>query len=157
MVRQFFKKRPFISRQKASKKTINPGLQDVQQAIVLLCIVILFVMCHGLRVILNVNELVKLNIKQSNNTELDNGCLKINDTVWEVLPAVSHFMLQLNSSANFAIYFLFNRRFRNVFKSRCSAIFNKCCCLILEDEDTTSNKNNESTKNRKHQNVSMLK
>ena len=158
MVRQFFKKRPFISSQKdPSKKTINPGLQDIQQAIVLLCIVILFVMCHGLRVILNVNELVKLNIKQSKNMELDNGCLKINDTVWEVLPAVSHFMLQLNSSANFAIYFLFNRRFRNVFKSRCSEIFNKCCCLILEDDDTTSNKNHESTKTRKHQNVSMLK
>ena len=158
MVRQFFKKRPFISSQKdPSKKTINPGLQDIQQAIVLLCIVILFVMCHGLRVILNVNELVKLNIKQSKNMELDNGCLKVNDTVWEVLPAVSHFMLQLNSSANFAIYFLFNRRFRNVFKSRCSEIFNKCCCLILEDDDTTSNKNHESTKTRKHQNVSMLK
>ena len=84
---------------------------QTRQAIVLFAIVILFVCCHALRILLNVNELLTLKVVRAS---INNGCLGV--PFWALIGvAVSHFLITVNSSANFFIYCFMCTTFRNIF------------------------------------------
>ena len=80
-------------------------------SIVLLIIVIVFIICHSLRIVLNIHELVTLeNIQAS----MENGCLGF--PYWDLIAsATSQFLITFNSSANFFIYCFISTKFRELF------------------------------------------
>ena len=82
------------------------------QSIIVLCLVILFVCTHILRGILNIREIASFEwILQ----EHERGCNGV--TFWAMLLVpISEFMLLLNSSANFFIYYLFHKDFTSLIK-----------------------------------------
>ena len=82
-----------------------------RQAIVLFAIVILFVCCHALRILLNVNELLTLQVVRAS---IKNGCFGV--PFWALIGvAVSHFLITVNSSVNFFIYCFMSPTFRRIF------------------------------------------
>jgi hypothetical protein len=121
---------------------VTQRLQDIQQAIVLLCIVGVFVTCHGLRVLLNVNELIKFQQFMQLTEKKEDICIDLNNKVWKILPSISHFLLQLNGSANFFVYCLFNRTFRNVLKKKIRFIISKWFCVMVHISNNNVQNNN---------------
>ena len=82
-----------------------------RQAIVLFAIVILFVCCHALRILLNINELLTLSVVRAS---IKNGCFGV--PFWALIGvAVSHFLITVNSSVNFFIYCFMSPTFRRIF------------------------------------------
>jgi hypothetical protein len=97
----------------------------IQQTRILFSIVILFILFHILRIILNIEEFATL---EKRKMAKGMGCEWLQ--YWTIIAApVSHILLQINSSINFVIYCFFNKSFRhelvtwwtsflNVFKMR---------------------------------------
>ena len=129
------KRNTFIQRQKKRKKSSFHGIEyqkqrlatfknHRQQTIILHTIVILFLLCHALRIVLNINEwmIVEDYIKAK---EL--GCPS--RRFWSSLATpVSHLLLQINSGANFFIYSVLNETFTKVLKEK---IVNVLVCFKL--------------------------
>ena len=89
------------------------GLQSekIQQTFTLFGIIAVFIICHALRVIMNVKELFDLeNIKQS----LALGCNPWSYSFMVMVP-ISETLLQINCSVNFFIYCGLNQRYKKVF------------------------------------------
>ena len=85
---------------------------EIKQTLVLFAIVALFVICHALRVILNVEELT--NLGKSYQQRLEERCANF----WAVLVTpISTLLLQINSSSNFFIYCFFDKIYRDLLKS----------------------------------------
>ena len=96
----------------------------IQQTMILFVIVILFVLSHVLRIILNIEEMKSL---REEREALDKGCewLKF----WTIIVApISHLLLQINSGINFFIYCFFNQSFRDVLLSKLCVLFNLNNC-----------------------------
>ena len=88
------------SRKELSKK-------ENRQTFVLFAIVALFVICHALRVILNIAEFF----------EKYSGCE--GKPFWTIVSIpIAAFLLQLNSGTNFFVYCVFSELFREVVKSK---------------------------------------
>ena len=72
-------------------------------------IILVFLVCHAPRIILDINELV--------NLETSEYCAKIGAvpfSFWSILLLnVSHFLLVMNSSVNMIVYCLLGSRFRS--------------------------------------------
>lgn len=84
--------------------------EETRQAILLFAIVILFVCCHSLRILLNVNELLTLKVVRSS---IKNGCFGV--PFWALVGVpVSHFLITFNSSVNFFIYCFMCTTFRRI-------------------------------------------
>ena len=84
--------------------------EETRQAIVLFVIVIMFVCCHALRILLNVNELLTLEVVRAS---IHNNCASF--PFWAMISAsVSQFLITVNSSVNFFIYCFMSRQFRKV-------------------------------------------
>ena len=83
---------------------------NVKQRFVLFAIVAMFFMCHLLRVVLNIAETVDSEIKEE---QWKKGCPGIGFWGMIVLP-ISGFMLQVNSSANFFIYCIYDHLFNDI-------------------------------------------
>merc|ERR1712224_1036398 len=78
---------------------------------VLFAIVILFLLFHILRILLNIEEF--LSLLKMNQAEKEN-CKWL--PFWTMIAVpVSHTLLQINSSINLFIYCFCNKSFRNVF------------------------------------------
>lgn len=104
------------------RQNIISAKSNTQQAIILHSIVIVFVICHSLRIVLNIEEWI--NIKAS-----ERGCYRF----WTMLAKpVAHLLLQINSSANFVIYFVLNKTFTNVLRQKLISMF-RCCRQKLDD------------------------
>ena len=93
--------------------------EEQSQATVLLGIVITFFICHVLRIVLNVEEIVsfeeltRIQEEANNNNEICSGV-----QLWTMLTNdVSHLLLQLNSSITFFIYLYFSTQFKDASKS----------------------------------------
>ena len=69
----------------------------------------MFLSCHLLRVVLNIQESVYFEWKFA---ELEKGCAGVKFWAMVLVP-FSEFMLLANSSGNFFIYYLFQKDFRN--------------------------------------------
>ena len=81
----------------------------IQQTKVLFSVAIMFGMFHFLRMILNVEELLTLEIRRMARNK---GCEWLQ--YWTIISApVSHLLLQINSSINVFIYCYFNKLFRD--------------------------------------------
>ena len=130
----FRKLKEYVSRQPSAKrsdvensspvprKMIRKEKDVIQQTMVLFAIVILFLLFHILRILLNIEELSSL--------------LKINEAKKEkcewlpfwtlVAVPISHTLLQINSSINLFIYCFCNKSFRNVLKMKLRSLVLLC-------------------------------
>ena len=87
--------------------------KEIRQTFVLFTIVALFVICHALRVILNVEELTT-NLGKSYQQRLEEECVNF----WAVVVTpISTILLQINSSSSFFIYCFFDPIYRDLLKS----------------------------------------
>ena len=74
----------------------------------------MFILCHFIRAVLNIQELVYFEWKLK---EIIKGCAGVKYWAMVLVP-FSEFMLLTNSSANFFIYFLFHNEFRHIIQNR---------------------------------------
>ena len=119
--RQLTRRKSSVGLQKYKKQSDNIKIHT-QQAIILHAIVIVLVLCHALRIILNINEWIMM---EDNIKAREMGCYNVQ--LWSTLAApVSHLFLQINSAANFFIYSIFNATFAKVLKEKLKDLI-KCC------------------------------
>ena len=86
----------------------------VQQTLMLFAIVILYLICHTPRTILNIEEFVTLNdVKMAKEC----NCAWLHYWTIIVVP-ISHILLQVNSGTNLFIYCLFNSLFRKALRHK---------------------------------------
>ena len=83
--------------------------KDHRRTFILFCIVALFVVCHALRMVMNIEEL-------SNLTRQTEGSEQCPLRYWAmmIIP-VSSLLIQVNAGANFFIYCQFDKTFREIF------------------------------------------
>ena len=104
--------------------------EELRQAIVLFGIVIAFFVCHVLRIVLNIEEIITYEDwiqteERSNKAGKRCGGVQF----WTMITTdVSHLLLQVNASINFFIYCFFSKQFKKVLKAK-SCRFAKCCRL----------------------------
>ena len=104
---------------KASRQKTN---SDVKQTFMLFSIVILFVLCHSLRIVLNTTEFLSL---ETLATQRQKGCDGI--SFWQhICMPLSEFLLLFNSSANFFVYMLFDKGFQLILIERFSVLKRYC-------------------------------
>ena len=115
----------------------------VQQTTVLFAIVVLFVIFHVLRIILNIEELDSLyHVRRAK----DMGCEWLQFWTLIAVP-ISDSLLQINSSINFFIYCVFNKSFRDALRSKLSGLV----LASTNPETTTLQKHNTArTKETNH-------
>ena len=113
--------------------------RDILQSLVLFGIVISFFVCHVLRVVLNMEEIIYF--EEINQRRLMEEKLKVTCTgvqFWTMIAGdLSHFLLQVNSSINFFIYGYISSQFKKALREK---IFN---CKFLRRPVSTSNQSNE--------------
>ena len=86
------------------------------QSIILFAIVIIFLMCHILRIALNLEDWI---YHEARIKEREKGC-KYGTRYWALLASpISEILLEMNSSVIFFIYCFFNKSFRNVINTKC--------------------------------------
>ena len=90
----------------------------VNHTMVLFAIVVLLGFCHVLRIVLNIEELKSI-YDERHAKEM--GCEWIR--FWTIFASnISSLLLQINSSLNFFIYWVFNKSFRDTLKSKLSGL-----------------------------------
>ena len=95
---------------------------EIRQTFVLFAIVAVFIICHMLRIILNLEEIVNFDF---NYEQRNVGCTGVE--FWEMLTLpISGVLLQINSSTNFFIYCIYDGIFTDVLKSRVPQRFSSC-------------------------------
>ena len=107
----------FIQRQPSMSGTHEPigvcrrqQMVDVKKTFILFSIVAVFVLCHSLRFILNVDEFLNLTTFIE---EQENGC--DNPKFWDsVLVPLNQILIIINASAHFFIYVFFDHGFQHV-------------------------------------------
>ena len=130
----FRKLKEYVSRQPSSKrsnvddsspvprKLIRKEKDVIQQTMVLFAIVILFLLFHILRILLNIEELSSLlNINEAKKE----NCEWLPFWTLVAVP-ISHTLLQINSSINLFIYCFCNKSFRNVLKMKLRSLVLLC-------------------------------
>ena len=86
---------------------------EIKQRFVLFAIVVMFFICHLLRIALNVAELVDTEMKQE---QWNKGCPGIR--FWGMIAVpISGVMLQINSCADFFIYCIYDKLFKDTLSS----------------------------------------
>ena len=123
----YFELKSFKSRQPSSRRqmqdtksiTNDKGKKQEEknrneQSIIVISLVFMFILCHFIRAVLNIQELVNFEWKF---TEITRGCAGVKYWAMVLVP-FSEFMLLTNSSANFFIYFLFHNEFRHLIQKR---------------------------------------
>ena len=97
------KRRPSVSGERRNQDN------DVKRTFIQLSIVIIFVLCHTLRIVLNIDQFINLNKFKEIQ---EKGCYQA-DRVWfRVVAPISQFLILINSSGNFFIYLFFDPTFR---------------------------------------------
>ena len=129
-LRQYLKRKPsFLSTatMKSPRHLDTPTKQiketqradKVQQTMTLFGIIIVFCICHSLRVFMNIEELVNVeNIRQS----IKNNCTPWSFSLMIIVP-ISETLLQINCSINFFVYCAINKRFKEVALGYVRSIF----------------------------------
>ena len=105
----------------ANKSKSSKTNTDIKQTFMLFSIVILFVICHSLRIITNIAEFLKFQKGE------DGTSCKSQISLWEhICIPLSEFLLLFNSSANFIFYMLFDKAFQKILRDRFSTALNLC-------------------------------
>ena len=137
-----------ISRQKQEKDDF------IQQMWILFSIVILFMLCHILRIVLNIEEFLYLDVRKKLTKE-NRNCEWLQ--YWAITASVvSHLLLQINSSINIAIYCYFNHSFRDELGGLLRKI-TKCSSETTASSNETTDKHYiSSTDNKEIDNVDKI-
>jgi hypothetical protein len=100
------------------RQTSQKTNMNVKQTFILFSIVILFVICHALRITLNITEFMNL---EWVTLERKKGCDGI--SFWqEITIPISEFLLLFNSSAHFFVYLVFDKAFQQIINERFSGL-----------------------------------
>ena len=100
-----------INRRQVEK---NNRRKEARQTFILFAIVALFVMCHSLRVVLNIDEFINLETYFEKQKQ---GCAGIR--FWTILASpISTLLLQINSGSPFFIYCFYDNAFKEALKSK---------------------------------------
>ena len=89
-------------------------MQDVRGVAVLFGVVIVFLICHTIRIVLDIEELITHKAKNDVLKEAqkhNKSCSGVQ--FWTVIANdISHLLMQISSTSNFFIYYLSSRSFR---------------------------------------------
>ena len=86
---------------------------DEKKTFILFSLIVVFVICHSLRICLNVDEFLNL---ATFVEEQENGCY--NPSFWDqVLVPMNQMLLIINASAHFFIYVLFDHGFQQILRN----------------------------------------
>ena len=93
---------------------------EIRQAVVLLAVVIAFLVCNILRIILDMEETISYEDRvQTEKHAASVGKMCTGVQFWAMITAdISHFLLQVNPSANFFIYCILKKHFRSALKEK---------------------------------------
>ena len=105
----------------------------------------MFLLCHALRIVLNINEWVTMEDKiKSKDLQLQLNKLNQNNfycshyRFWSTIATpLSHLLLQINSGANFFIYSVLNETFSRVLRQKINNVI-KCCTFKRQRLDTNN-------------------
>ena len=103
--------------------------KDKNMAVVLICIVVMFILCQSLKIIPDIFEAFFCD--HANDTSACQSPFSL-----EILISVSHLMLAVNSASNFLIYMLRGDKFRQFFFQ----IFFKCQCTRASRRSKEANR-----------------
>ena len=92
----------------------HSSLHDVKKFFILFSIVVLFILCHSLRITMNFAEFVNAEILSK---ERQKGCNELSYWHFFSIP-LSEILLLLNASAHFFVYLLFDKTFQEIAKNR---------------------------------------
>ena len=123
-LQEYRRRRPIKATMKDNDSTIKNKEctrqnKDVKQTFILFSIVVLFVVCHALRIVMNVTEMWNLNhfyIKQ-----VKGACEEM--SLWRhISMPISEILLLFNSSVHFFVYLFFDKGFQLVLKQKLSIV-----------------------------------
>ena len=121
-------------------KTTNT---DLKKTFILFGIVILFVLCHSLRVSLNINEFIEI----ATQKVMENGKRCSKESIWkEYAIPFNQLLVIINSSLNFFIYVFFDNGFQQVLRKHLH-IQNPFRCTCINREDTRYDNSMNKTRN----------
>ena len=96
-----------------SRQPASSSSTDVKKTFILFSIVVLFAICHSLRVTFNIDEFI-INVEEMTNTQTCRG-----PRMWaRYLRPMNSLLIILNSSLNFFIYALFDIGFQEALRKR---------------------------------------
>ena len=87
---------------------------DVKKTFILFSIVVLFILCHSLRIIMNIAEFVNAEVL---SIEREKGCNELSFWHFFSIP-ISEILLLFNASAHFFVYLFFDKTFQAIAKGR---------------------------------------
>ena len=96
---------------------------DVKQVFILFSIVIVLVICHSLRVVLNIDEFIDITRYKE---DLEKGC-NIRKFWNELAVRINQLLIIMNASANFFIYVCMDKGFQKVLR--------KCFCVGPDEQN----------------------
>ena len=110
----------FIQRQPSSGtgSSRRQQLTDVKKTFILFSIVAIFVICHSLRIILNIDEFFNLTTFKE---EQEKGCDGVKFWAQVIVP-LNQLLIIINASANFFIYVFFDKGFQQVLQQALACI-----------------------------------
>ena len=108
---QFIQRQPSAGTGTSRRQTLT----DVKKTFILFSIVAVFVICHSLRIILNVNEFFNLTTYKE---EHEKGCDGVKFWAQVIVP-LNQLLVIINASANFFIYVFFDKGFQQVLQQAC--------------------------------------
>ena len=112
---QFVARQPSINSSQSTSSARRQQTNDVKKVFILFSIVIIFVLCHSIRIILNIDEFINLTKFKE---EREKGCDGVNFWAQVIVP-INQLLIILNSSANFFIYVFFDKGFQQVLRQAC--------------------------------------
>ena len=92
--------------------------------------------------LLNVEEFININKNIQSDNEQSDCELPPRILFRAILPPISHFLLQFNSSTNFFVYCIFDKKIRRIIKEKYIWFYNLLREPILSCFATNSNGNN---------------
>ena len=114
-LKQFVARQPSINSSQSASSARHHQTNDVKKVFILFSIVIIFVLCHSIRVILNIDEFINLTRFKE---EREKGCDGTNFFSQVIVP-INQLLIIINSSANFFIYVFFDKGFQQVLRQAC--------------------------------------
>ena len=110
-----------------SNRGNSSSTNEVNLATVLICIVIMFLLCHSPRLIINLAEFI---ISKSYS-----DCDQFRPPAWFLcLTSFMHWLLIVNSSSNFIIYCFMGQKFKQVLLQKIPRyvnVFNSLCLSVV--------------------------
>lgn len=114
--------------------TANP--KSFRQVVLLFGVVIVFLICHTLRLVLNLDELITFeDLTQTEQEAKKNNSFCDGVQFWtRITDHMSHLLLQVSSAFNFFIYYYWSSKFRQAFKFQLIRLATLCHVYTAESE-----------------------